>query len=114
MSAADRPAPPTAGFTLREERFGKAMEFYAPGLKRWQTEEWRPTNPRRFLPVSVTGSVCALQCDHCQAKVLDGMLSVSAGQDLFELAKTLRARGTEGLLVSGGLNITADYKRLLI
>lgn len=102
MSGVLHPAPPTPGFALREERFGRAMEFYAPGLKRWQTEEWRPANPRRFLPVSVTGSACALQCDHCQAKVLDGMLSVSAGEDLFELAKRLRARGTEGLLVSGG------------
>jgi len=28
------------------------MDFYAPGLKRWQTSEWVPANPRRFLPVS--------------------------------------------------------------
>ena len=71
---------PTAGFALRQANFADTIEFYAPGLKRWETPEWKPANPRRFLPVSVTGSACALSCDHCQAKV----------------------QGSEGLLVSGG------------
>ncbi len=89
-------------FDLRRENFPDVMEFYAPGLKRWQTSEWAPTNPRKFLPVSVTGSACALNCDHCQTKVLDGMISVRAGLDLFELAKDLKSSGSEGILVSGG------------
>ncbi len=87
---------------VRRANFPAVMDFYAPGLKRWQTSEWVPSNPRRFLPVSVTGSACALSCDHCQAKVLDGMISVRAGENLFALASTLRAAGSEGLLVSGG------------
>ncbi len=89
-------------FALRQAQFPDEIEFYAPGLKRWQTSEWRPRHPTRFLPVSVTGSACALQCDHCQAKVLDGMISVRAGQDLFDLARRLKAGGSQGLLVSGG------------
>jgi len=95
-------AVPTAGFALRQANFGGTIEFYAPGLKRWQTTEWKPANPRRFLPVSVTGSACALSCDHCQAKVLEGMISVKAGEDLFDLAASLKRQGSEGLLVSGG------------
>ena len=87
---------------VRRANFPDVMDFYAPGLKRWQTAEWAPENPRRFLPVSVTGSACALSCDHCQAKVLEGMISVRADQDLFTLARRLRAQGSEGLLVSGG------------
>jgi len=90
------------GFAIRRANFDNTMEFYAPGLKRWETSEWKPINPRRFLPVSVTGGACALQCDHCQAKVLKGMVSVKAEENLFELAKRLRAGGSEGLLVSGG------------
>jgi hypothetical protein len=81
---------------------GPVVNFYAPGLKRWRTSEWAPVTPRRFLPVSVTGPACALSCDHCQGKVLGGMVSVRAGQDLFTLAARLREQGTEGLLVSGG------------
>lgn len=94
--------PGTAGFAARRAHFPDEIEFYAPGLKRWQTSEWTPSNPRRFLPVSVTGSACALQCDHCQSKVLEGMISVRAGTDLFQVARDLKARGSEGLLVSGG------------
>jgi uncharacterized radical SAM superfamily protein len=90
------------GFELRRANFGDTMDFFAPGLKRWQTSEWKPQNPRRFLPVSVTGAACALQCDHCQSKVLEGMISVAGGRGLFELAERLSADGTEGLLVSGG------------
>jgi uncharacterized radical SAM superfamily protein len=92
----------TAGFAVRRAHFPDEIEFYAPGLKRWQTREWVPSNPRRFLPVSVTGSACALQCDHCQSKVLEGMIPVRAGSDLFALARQLRAQGSEGLLLSGG------------
>ncbi len=97
---------------LRRANFPDVMDFYAPGLKRWQTPEWVPENPRRFLPVSVTGSACALSCDHCKTKVLDGMISVRAGQDLYELARGLRERGSEGLLVSGGSTRTGEVPLL--
>ncbi len=86
----------------RKAAFGNQIEFFAPGLKRWQTSEWRPENSRRFLPVSVTGQSCALNCDHCQTKVLEGMISVRMGENLFDLAAKLKAGGTEGILVSGG------------
>jgi uncharacterized radical SAM superfamily protein len=97
---------------VRRANFPDVMDFYAPGLKRWQTAEWAPENPRRFLPVSVTGSACALSCDHCQAKVLEGMISVRADQDLFTLARRLRAQGSEGLLVSGGSTRTGEVPLL--
>jgi uncharacterized radical SAM superfamily protein len=99
VTAAGSPVSPAE---VRRANFPDVMDFYAPGLKRWQTSEWVPANPRRFLPVSVTGSACALCCDHCQAKALDAMVSVRADQDLFTLAARLRQRGSEGLLVSGG------------
>lgn len=89
-------------FEARRASFPDVMEFYAPGLKRWRTSEWTPANPRRFLPVSVTGSACALQCDHCRAKVLEGMISVKLEEDLFAVARRLAAQGTDGILVSGG------------
>ncbi|MEE8485332.1 MAG: radical SAM protein [Acidimicrobiia bacterium] len=92
----------TEAFELRLKNFGTGIEFYAPGLKRWQIPEWKPENPRKFLPISVTGSACALSCDHCQTMVLDGMISVKADLDLFALATRMHASGTDGLLVSGG------------
>ncbi len=109
LTTAPAPGSPSA---VRRANFPDVMDFYAPGLKRWQTPEWTPQNPRRFLPVSVTGSACALSCDHCQTKVLDGMISVRAGLDLFDLASRLRAQGSEGLLVSGGSTRTGEVPLL--
>ncbi len=92
----------TEGMRLRLERFGTGIEFYAPGLKRWQSREWTPKRANRFLPVSVTGTACALQCDHCKTKVLEGMITVGPGRDLFATAQRLHEQGTDGVLVSGG------------
>ncbi len=105
-------AAATSAFDVRRANFPDVIEFYAPGLKRWQTSEWEPRNPRRFLPVSVTGSACALQCDHCSAKVLDGMVSVKLEEDLLAVAERLRAQGSEGLLVSGGSTRTGGVPLL--
>jgi lipoyl synthase len=102
----------TPGLKLRKERFGTAMEFYAPGLKRWQTAEWRPQKHNRFLPISVTGTACALQCDHCKTHVLEGMVALQKDTDLFATAQRLQASGTEGLLVSGGSNRTGGVPLL--
>lgn len=96
------PAAMTDGMRLRRHHFGDGIEFYAPGLKRWQTAEWQPERANRFLPISVTGTACALQCDHCKTKVLQGMITASPEKGLFELARGLAGQGTEGILVSGG------------
>lgn len=90
------------GFAVREAHFGNHMDFFAPGLKRWQTSEWSPHNPRRFMPISVTGASCALQCDHCESKVLKGMISARSGEELMAVATRLKSQGTDGILVSGG------------
>ncbi len=102
--------PPVAspGMALRRRNFGAGVQFYAPGLKRWQTREWRPQKANRFLPVSVTGTACALQCDHCKTKVLEGMITVTPETGLFEVAQRLRAQGTDGILVSGGSTRTGE------
>ncbi len=105
-------ASETPGLKLRRERFGNAMEFYAPGLKRWQTAEWRPQKHNRFLPISVTGTACALQCDHCKTHVLEGMVTLQKDTDLFATAQRLQASGTEGILVSGGSNRTGGVPLL--
>src|SRR3990172_11706395 len=91
---------PTRGFETRQRNSDPVMQFYAPGLKKWESQEWQPRNSKRFLPISVTGGACALQCDHCQAKVLKGMISVKAGENLFELARPLHAGRTNRTPVS--------------
>ena len=77
------------------------IHFYAPGLKRYRTSEWQGQEPGRFVSVSVTGAECALQCDHCRSKVLEGMRSLE-GATLYDLAVEVKQRGARGILVSGG------------
>jgi len=96
------PARESAGMSLRKANFGLGVDFYAPGLRRWQTAEWKPERSHRFVAVSVTGDACALQCDHCQSKVLEGMIAVGRERTLFQAAQQLQAQGAEGILVSGG------------
>lgn len=91
-------------FAERLRSFGRRIDFHAPGLKRYATEELEQTTPDRFTAVSLTGSKCALQCDHCKSSVLDGMRAIPRGQSLFEVAQSLAARGGRGLLVSGGMS----------
>lgn len=89
-------------FDLRQANFPDVMDFYAPGLRRWRSSEWVPGPQPRLTAVSVTGRACSLSCEHCGAKLLDHMVNVPAHRDLYALALDLRARGCEGLLVSGG------------
>ncbi|MBI4635585.1 MAG: radical SAM protein [Candidatus Rokubacteria bacterium] len=77
------------------------IHFYAPGLKRYRTAEYGGQDPDRFVSISVTGSECALACDHCNARVLKGMVPLK-GVRLFDLCAEVRARGARGVLVSGG------------
>lgn len=82
-------------------RAAPEIHFYAPGLKRYRTSEYAGQDPGRFVSISVTGAECALECDHCQSKVLEGMLPLR-GASLFELCARVAARGARGVLVSGG------------
>lgn len=80
----------------------KEIHFFAPGLKRYETAEFCPAEPQAFVPISVTGAECALQCEHCRGRLLETMRSVRAGGELYELCHSLAASGTRGVLISGG------------
>lgn len=77
------------------------IHFYAPGLKGYRTSEYETQDAGAFVSVSLTGASCVLQCDHCQSRVLEGMVPVN-GVGLYAQARALAARGARGILVSGG------------
>lgn len=111
-SANPLPPPIADPFAVRLERFGRRIDFHAPGLKRYATHELEQKTPDRFTAVSLTGAKCALQCDHCKSSVLEGMRAIPSGQSLFELAQGLAARGGRGLLVSGGMSVEGRVPHL--
>ncbi len=81
----------------------RPITFYAPGLKRHQTSEITGQNPEEFVSISVTGTACALGCDHCKTHVLRGMTALPRAEDtLFDLCAQAQRRGAKGVLISGG------------
>ena len=92
-------------FEIRNENFPKEIAFYGPGLKPHITSEFSGSL-KEFVSISVTGNNCALNCEHCNTKMLDNMLDLpSFDGSLFDMAKNLHEKGAKGILVSGGSNI---------
>ncbi|MDP6275668.1 MAG: radical SAM protein [Candidatus Marinimicrobia bacterium] len=92
-------------FEIRNENFPNEIAFYGPGLKPHITSEFSGSL-KEFVSISVTGNNCALNCEHCNTKMLDNMLDLpSFDGSLFDMAKNLHEKGAKGILVSGGSNI---------
>ena len=91
------------GLRIRRAHFPDRIQFHAPGLKGYATSEYGSHDAAEFVSISVTGSACALKCEHCAMAVLHGMKDLSRFEgSLFELASRLAERGARGLLISGG------------
>ncbi len=95
-------------FAVRRANFPDEIKFFAPGLKRYATDELEQNNPRAFQSVSITGSACALDCDHCNKKILEPMIPLNPRTGLFNLCKHLASNGTESVLISGGSKSTGE------
>ena len=93
----------SACMEIRRSNFPDRIGFHAPGLKRYQTSEYSCQDAAEFVSISVTGSACALSCEHCKMQVLHGMDDLSQfGGSLFDLCSGLAERGARGVLISGG------------
>ena len=60
------------------------------------------------LPVSVTGTYCALRCKHCNTVALRHMVDASKPDHLWEIARRAKNDGMNSLLVSGGSNLKGE------
>jgi len=81
---------------LSWQKFGKQITFYHPGMFRYDGA-WG-----RYPAISLTGKSCALQCDHCKAKLLESMILVTTPNELIEKCKRLEEAGNVGCLLTGG------------
>ena len=81
---------------LSWRRFGKAIGFYLPGIFSLDG------HTGKYPAVSITGSECALKCDHCEGKILASMEDASDPRKLVDLCRRLAARKHLGVLISGG------------
>ncbi len=61
---------------------------------------YNPTN--RFPAISITGSECALECEHCNKKYLKGMRQILTKEELEKFLFDLSNKSGVGALISGG------------
>jgi uncharacterized radical SAM superfamily protein len=78
----------------------RRVHFYAPSFKYYKTSRYS-SEPNHFPTISVTGTGCALNCKHCEAKVLETMHAAETPEKLFAVAMQLQ-KGAVGCLISGG------------
>jgi uncharacterized radical SAM superfamily protein len=79
----------------------KIVHFYAPSFAHYKTSYYS-CSQTLFPTISITGTSCALNCRHCEGKVLQTMHPATNPKTLFALAKKLKHNGALGCLVSGG------------
>ena len=88
---------------IRRANFGEEITFHAPGLRRYKTDEFNAQKAIEFASISVTGTACALSCEHCKTNVLHGMADLRRHDgSLFDLCADLASKGARGVLISGG------------
>ncbi|MBK6622607.1 MAG: hypothetical protein IPG32_17690 [Saprospirales bacterium] len=95
-------------FAARKAHFPDEIKFFAPGLKRYAIPEFEQQNPLAFLPISLTGAGCALDCDHCNKKILEPMIPLDPKEGLFAMCEKMARKGTESILISGGSKSTGE------
>jgi len=101
-----RPAIDPRCMDLRRDNFPDQVLFHAPGLKRYRTSEYGGHDAAEFVSISVTGTACALSCEHCASNMLVGMTDLPGTRgSLYELCAGLAERGARGVLVSGGSDL---------
>ncbi len=77
------------------------IHFYAPSFVHYKNKYFHSSHDS-FPSISITGSSCALKCQHCNGKVLDTMVSAPSPKELFNVCTKLKKNGAAGCLISGG------------
>jgi uncharacterized radical SAM superfamily protein len=75
---------------------GKQVQCFIPGHMIYMGEQGK------YPAISITGSACALNCDHCYRRILDGMIQAAEPDILQEVCQRLDQEGNTGVLLSGG------------
>jgi len=84
---------------------GRPVRFATPTFKEYDTPEIKGCGRNAFPAFSITGGACALDCDHCKAKILEPMIPATRPEILDQKVRGLiAAQGLQGFLLSGGSN----------
>jgi uncharacterized radical SAM superfamily protein len=88
----------------RERPLGP-LRLHTPTFRAYANEELAGCGKTSFPAFSITGGACALNCDHCQAKILEPMIPATNPAELERKVRDLVAlKDLRGFLLSGGSN----------
>jgi len=88
---------------LKEQELHKFLIYAQEITKKNFNNLLKIYNPTgKFPAISITGSECALNCEHCDRKYLDGMKHILKSNDLEKYLLDLYNNGGTGALISGG------------
>jgi hypothetical protein len=94
----------------------RIMRFSTPTFKEYATDDVKGCAKNSFPAFSVTAGACALDCDHCQAKILAPMIPATSPEMLERKVRDLiLLQDLKGFLLSGGSNRRNEirYERYL-
>jgi uncharacterized radical SAM superfamily protein len=97
---------------VAEERGGLGpIRFSTPTFKAYASAEMKGCGKNSFPAFSVTAGACALDCDHCQARILEPMIAATTPQMLEQRVRDLvLMQDLQGFLLSGGSNRRNEIK----
>jgi uncharacterized radical SAM superfamily protein len=81
------------------------IRFSTPTFKEYDSSELKGCGKNSFPAFSITAGACALDCDHCQAKILEPMIPATKPEILDQKVRDLvMLQNLQGFLLSGGSN----------
>jgi uncharacterized radical SAM superfamily protein len=81
------------------------LRAYTPTFRSYANEDLKSCGRASYPAFSVTGGACALNCDHCQAKILEPMIPATSPAELDRKVRDLIVlKDLRGFLLSGGSN----------
>ncbi len=84
---------------------GRAIRFSTPTFKSYSSCDLQGCGKNSFPAFSVTAGGCALDCDHCQAKILEPMIPATKPLLLDrKVREMVEHEALGGFLLSGGSN----------
>ncbi len=90
---------------------GRPIRFSTPTFKEYASGELAGCSKNSFPAFSVTAGACALDCDHCQAKILEPMIPATDPEMLDRKVRDfVLLRDLRGFLLSGGSNRRNEIK----
>ncbi len=89
----------------------RPIRFSTPTFKEYASSELKSCGKNSFPAFSITAGACALDCDHCKAKILEPMIPATTPEMLEAKVRDLvTLQDLQGFLLSGGSNRRNEIK----